>query len=300
MDVSSQYVGLKLKPFQAIISPRDSMNYAAAIGDNNAVYFDDSQDKNIVAHPLQAIAATWPLLGSIWEYIDADNFPLQILSTQVHYSEHLQLHRLINPGEKLDIKGEIAAILPHRAGTHMITRLDAFDENGQLVFSEYIGALMRGVTCLDEGRGAENLPAKISPPQKQVAPIWQSPIAIDPLMAFTYDAGANIHFPIHTSKRFAQQVGLKEPILQGSATLALAVTEMVNREANGDPARLLSIQCGFSATVIAGTQICVELLEKVENKEGIQLLFQVLNGDGKVAIRNGRISLKATHKNNGD
>ncbi len=296
MKVSSEYVGLKLKPFQNRISARDTMNYAAAISDNNPAYFDDSQQQKIVAHPLHPIAATWPLLGNIWEYIDVKDFPLQILTTQVHYSEHLQIHRLINPGEKLEIKGEIAAILPHSAGTHMITRLDAFDKNQQPVFSEYIGALMRGVTCLDEGRGSENLPATLKTQNPGTDAIWQANINIDPLLAFTYDAGANIHFAIHTSKRFAQQVGLKEPILQGSATLALAVKEMVNREANGEPRRVKSIQCGFSGTVIPGDQINVQLLDKYQDKEGVHLSFQVLNGQGKVAIKNAQVVL--THHTN--
>jgi len=291
MKVSSEYVGIKLKPFQTRISARDTMNYAAAISDNNPAYFDDSQKRKIVAHPLHPIAATWPLLGNIWEYLDVKDFPLQILTTQVHYSEHLQIHRLINPGEKLDIKGEIAAILPHPAGTHMITRLDAFDKNQQPVFSEYIGALMRGVTCLDEGRGSDNLPSSLNTQKPNTNAIWQAPINIDPLLAFTYDAGANIHFAIHTSKRFAQQVGLKEPILQGSATLALAVKELVNQEAQGDPTRVKSIQCGFSATVIPGSTISVQLLAKYQDEEGVHLSFQVLNGQDKIAIKNGHVVL---------
>ena len=144
------------------------------------------------------------------------------MATQVHYSEHLILHRLMVPGDQLRIEGRIAAIIPHRAGTHMIICLSAYDVRDKPVFTEYIGAMMRGVTCADQGRGADAIPA--SPPSKASPPFsWELPITIDPLLSYIYDGCTRIHFPIHTSRQFARQVGLPDIILQGTATLSLAV-----------------------------------------------------------------------------
>lgn len=52
---------------------------------------------------------------------------------------------------------------------------------------------------------------------------------------------AAIHFPIHTSPRYAKRVGLDGIILQGTATSTLAVRELVACEAAGDPRRLRSL-----------------------------------------------------------
>jgi len=77
----------------------------------------------------------------------------EIIATQVHYTEHLMFHRPVRPGDRLRITGRIAAILPHKAGTHVVIRFDAIALNDAPVFTEHIGAIMRGVKCTDEGRG---------------------------------------------------------------------------------------------------------------------------------------------------
>jgi len=294
MKVSSHFVGIQFKPYQTTISQRGTMNYAAALNDNNPAYFDDTQDRPLVGHPLQVAAVTWPIVERIQEYIDTDDFPREIMATQVHYDEHIQLHRLINPGDNLNISGQIAAILPHPIGTHIINRFDARDKNDKPVFTEFIGGLMRGVQCPDGGRGKENLPPVSKIPGTNTPVSWESTVDIDPLQAFIYDGCSNIHFPIHTSIRFARKVGLPTPIFQGSATLALAVTELVTREANADPTRIKSIACRFSDMVIPGSQIVVQLLmESPAEGGGRNLFFQVLNAQGKKAISNGHLVISA-------
>ena len=207
LTVNSTYVGTLFKPYHAMVVPRDTMNFAASIGDRNPCYFDDENEGGVVAHPMHCAAVTWPILERIHEFIGIEDFPFEILATQVHYSECLSLHRLLVPGDRLKIQGRIAAILPHRAGTHMITRLDALDETDQPVFSEHIGGLMRGVECTDKGRAEAGAPP-VSPPESEPTFTWESSILIDDLMPFIYDGCTRIHFPIHTSRQFARHVGL--------------------------------------------------------------------------------------------
>ncbi len=287
MKVDSHYVGTALKTYHSDVAWRDTMNYAAAVKDNNPVFFDDESPEGIVAHPMQCVAVTWPILERIWEFIDLDNFPYEILATYVHYTEHLILHRLIRPGDKIVVKGKIAAILPHRSGTHMITRLEAFDQDSKPIFTEFIGGLIRGVECRDQGRGKKSIPPV---PKADVSEsiLSESSVVIDPLQPFVYDGCTRIHFPIHTSKQFAHQVGLPGIILQGTATLALAVKEIVNREAEANPNKVQSIACRFTGMVIPGSTITVQLLSR--NDKG-DVFFQVLNSEGRSAISHGYVKL---------
>jgi acyl dehydratase len=287
MKIDSRYVGTPLKMYETAVFPRDTMNFAAAIGDPNARYLDDERDGGLVAHPMHSVAVTWPILEHIDAYIDLESFPREILLTQVHYSEHLVLHRLMVPGDRLKIDGQIAAIVPHRAGTHMILRLSARDAGGQPVFTEYIGALMRGVTCTDPGCGAETIPAL--PGEAPGPPFsWASSMTIDPLLPYIFDGCTRIHFPIHTSRKFARQVGLPGIILQGTATLSLAVREIVNREAASDPRRIRSISCRFTGMVMPGETI---VLQVNIGAPGGDVRFQVQNSQGRLAIGNGHIQL---------
>lgn len=290
MEISSRFVGTRLKPREAEITWRQTTNYAAALGDPNPRYLDDDRPEGIVAPPMFCAAVTWPISERIWEYIEAPDFPFEIVTTQVHYTEHLQLHRLVRPDDRLALQGRLTAILPHKAGTLMVLRYDAYDPTGDIVFTEHIGGLLRGVRCTDAGAGAEQLPT--APSAAVQGPyLWEASIPIDRTAPFVYDGCTNIHFPIHTSVKFARQVGLPDIILQGTATLALGVREIIDREAAGDPGRAKAISCRFTGMVIPGREIRVQLFERRSEGDRTHLFFTVLNSDGKKAVSDGVVTL---------
>jgi acyl dehydratase len=286
MHIDSTHVGTRLSPYRTTIDWRRTTNYAAALGDANPCYFDDTQPGGLVAHPVFPVAVTWPVTLHIDQYLKGTGFPVELMAMQVHHTEHIALHRPVQPGQTLTIEGTVAAILPHRAGTRVIIRYAAADENGQPVFTEHIGGMLRGVSCTDDGKRIEGLPP--DPPAVQAtAALWQSDLAIDPLFPYIYDGGSDIVFPIHTSPAFARSVGLPGIIVQGTATLALAVGELVDRETGGRPERVEALGCRFSGMVLPGTTVGVILQSRDENN----LFFEVVNTDGGKAISKGHVRL---------
>lgn len=289
MKISSHFVGERLKGYETAVAWRDTMNYAAALGDVNPCYLDDERQGGVVAPPMFAVAVTWPILEKIWEYIEDPAFPREFLLTQVHYTEHLQFHRPIRPGDALKIQGTIVAIVPHKAGTHIVIRFDATDGRDSPVFTEHIGALLRGVACADEGQGTGALP-QVPPSPDGGEFVWETAIAIDACAPFVYDGCTRIHFPIHTSVKFAHDVGLPGIILQGTATLAHAVRELIDREGRGNPLAVESLSCRFSGMVLPGSEITVRLLRKVSGS-GTDLFFEVINAEGEKALSHGYMRL---------
>ena len=281
MELDPQFAGARLRPYQTDVDWRRTTNYAAATGDDNPNYFDDQRPKSLSAPPMLAVALTWPIASNIGDYLDLKDFPGEILMTQVHYTERLDFHRLVRPGDRLTINGTIAGILPHRAGTHCYMRYEAFDRENRPVFTELMGAIFRGVTCRGEGI-ALDLPQD---PQDDgsTGPVWSQEIQVDPMLPYVYDGCTDIIFALHTSPAFATGVGLPGIILQGTCTLALAARELVNREAGGDPGRLKTLSCRFSGMVRPGTTISLEL--KSRNKE--DLFFEVMNQEGEKAVGKG-------------
>ena len=287
MEISSKYVNSALKPRTVDVTWRMTTNYAAAVVDRNPRYFDDRQADGIVAPPMLAVALTWPITSDLGGHLENQDFPKDVLATQVHYTEHLIFHRLIRPGDRITIRGRIAGILPHRAGTHCIMRYDATDGDGNPVFTEYIGGLLRGVICTDQG-------ASLGLPQGPEAdysapPAWEAALLVDALAPYVYDGLTDIVFPIHTSPAFAEMVGLPGIIYQGTATLALAVREIVDREGGGDPGRLKSLACRFTGMVMPDSEIRVECIKR----QGNDIFFQVKNRDGQMAISRGYARLDA-------
>jgi acyl dehydratase len=291
MNFPSRFVGSLLKPYETKITWRRMMNYAAAIHDPNPCYFDDERPGGIVAHPMFCVAVTWPISERIWDYLEVADLPKDALMTQVHYTEHLQIHRLIRPGDHLIVKGQVVAIVPHKAGTHLVFRYDAYDQEDDPIFTEHIGGLIRGVPCGDKGRGETQIP-RVPAKFHDGEPIWDIPIFIDRMMPYIYDGCADIYFPIHTSVKFARQVRLPDIILQGTASLALAVREVINREADRNPHRVKTVACRFTGMVIPGSEIRVQSAGGASDASGDQLFFTVLNDKGERAVSDGMVRLQ--------
>jgi len=290
MHINADLVDTRLNHYQTGITWRQTTNYAAAIQDNNPVYFDDRAEAGLVAHPLFPVAVTWPIVSRLDTFVTSPDFSPEILLTQVHYTEHLVLHRLLKPGDRLTIAGALQALLPHRAGTHAIIRLAAEDEQGAPVFTEYIGAMLRGVDC-GQGGQAGDLP-RIPENETGEDLRWTAAIPIAPTCSYVYDGCSDIEFPIHTSPQFAEMVGLPGIILQGTATLAYAVREVVNNEAGRNPARIAEVAARFSGMVLPGTDIHVCCTGKTAHPDHTDIFFEVRNHEQKKAIRSGYVKIR--------
>ncbi len=137
MEIDSAIVGCLLPEYAVTPAWRETMNYAAAIGDNNPWYLDDERPEGIIAPPMFAVAATWPLTAGLAGYLEAFGYPAEIALTGVHYTEYLKFHQPVKPGTPLAIGGSVAAVVPHKAGTLLTIRYDAVTDIGDAVFTEY-------------------------------------------------------------------------------------------------------------------------------------------------------------------
>jgi acyl dehydratase len=285
MQVNSAVVGQKMRVFQTEVTQRQINNYAAAVGDPNPCYLDDARQNGLIAPPTLAAALTWPLLQNIYDYLDL-GFPAEIMFRIVHYSEQLVIERPLKPGDRLSIEGQVVAVVPEKSGTHVIFKLPALDQEGNLVFTEYIGGMLRGVECTDPGRTIGKLPAIPALPGN-FEPIWEAAVPIKREDCYLYEGCADVPFPIHTSPSFARSMGLPDIIYFGIGTLARAVSALVNRELGANPAGIRHLACIFRGMVTPESFIRIQLLERKQNDTGLELFFRVLNQQGKEAVSEG-------------
>ncbi len=285
MHISSDIVGLKFKEYRTEINWRQTTNYAAAVGDTNPCYFDDRRPEGLIAHPMFVAALTWPIQQNLHYYVDIPQMQ-NIFQTVVHYTECLEVFRPLRPGDNVVVRGEVLAVIPHEAGTHIVFKLPVEDQDGNPIVTEYVGGMMRGVKCNDGGKGEENLPQVPGYVINSPA-VWQVDVPISEEAPYVYDGCTDIVFAIHTSPRFAHSVGLPGVIYQGTATLALAVRELINREARGYPASLKFLSARFGGMVLPGTSISIQLLQRLERDDSTELYFQVVNNKGQKAISGG-------------
>ena len=79
--------------------------------------------------------------------------------------------------------------------------------------------------------------------------------------------------------------------LHGTATLSIAVREIVNAEADGDPDRLHTLSVRFAGMVTPGSQITIRLLGRRQADAGIDAFFDVTDATGKRVVRSGVLGL---------
>lgn len=288
MEIDSRYVGIRSQAVVAELSPRQTMNYAAALGDNNPHYFADDAPGGIWAPPMIAVALTWPLSSQFERYWPDSEFPVEVQQRQVHYNESIAWLRPIRPDEHLTLQGEIVAMVPHPSGTLITICYEATGRDGSGVFTEHISGLFRGVTLTDDGAGHAPGPAE----GPDVDHPWSVKLYIDPLAAHVYDGCSDIVFPIHTSVAFARQVGLPRPIYHGTAMLGLVVREILNRERDGDPAMLSALHCGFRGMVFPGEEVELRVHGRFDAGGEDVVYFDVADARGKLVLRGGRVHLR--------
>ena len=290
LSIHSNLLQARFRQYDVTVGWRETKNFAAALHDSNPLYFDDEREEGLLAPLTFPVALTWPIVKNLNEYLLGVKFPENLLYTMVHATEHLILHRLVRQGQHLLIQTDVAAVLPHKSGTQLSLRFQAFDEQNQPVFTEVTGALLRGVACEGSCGSKDDLPPVPTFPEG-VSQLWEKTLAIDPLLPYIYDGCTDIVFPIHTSKRFAHQVGLPDVLVQGTATLGLAVREIVNTSAGRNPGKIKKIHARFSGMVFPGSEIQIRFFEGIRKEDGQEYYFIVLNEQNQAVVKDGFVKI---------
>jgi acyl dehydratase len=134
----------------------------------------------------------------------------------------------------------------------------------------------------NQGKTAPPLPAQAS--DFQVDNVISIPVAAH--LAHTYTECAHIWNPIHTDRAVALATGLPDIILHGTATLALAVSALVDQQLGGDAGRVTRLGGRFAAMVLVPSDIELQMGKADNGSIG----FRVLNSQGQEAISKGFLS----------
>jgi acyl dehydratase len=291
MPLDSSLVGTKIGPITAEIDARLTMAYAAGIGDNLPCYTDTRRTEGIVAHPLFPVCFEWAAAGAIRAKLRSGLTGAEA-ARGVHATHHTILHRAIRPPTRVSTVAEMISVEQRKPGAYEIVRFDTVDDKGVPVCTTYYGSLYREV----ELAGGERAGAVPQPPAflhssaKSSADI---PVSIAAGAAHVYTECARIWNPVHTDAAVASAARLPAIILHGTATLAFAVSRIVEAEAGNDPDKVAEIYARFGAMVLMPSEIIVRIRSREKSTGGDVVFFETLSADGGRAIRDGVVRLRA-------
>jgi acyl dehydratase len=300
MPLTTAAIGLVTDPIEHAVDERWTMAYSAALGDHDAVYVDTSRADGVVAHPLFAICPEWPVALASRDQLRERGLTAEEFPRGVHASQDCHVYRLICPGDRLSTRATVVSIEARRPGALVTTCFDTLDQDAELVCRTFSSNLYRGVELNSVGNGdmADHSPRTAVPASPDVMHSLStttarvSPLAVPAGLAHTYTECARIWNPIHTDVRVAREAGLPDIILHGSATLALAVSEIVRQFADGDPHQVTRIGGQFRGMVLLPSTLQQRSWEPLEDNNGRIVPFAVDSDSGAPVIANGYVVLK--------
>jgi acyl dehydratase len=191
----------------------------------------------------------------------------------------------------------------------MVLRLETVDAAGRPVSTTDYGSLYLGVDCdapagtlsprgRGQGEGAggegaegEGAEAEGAGAERASGAWWSAEVAISSTLAHVYTECARIWNPIHTDRAVARDAGLPDIILHGTATLALAISQVLRRDPRGPAAPVHSVSCRFGAMVRLPSRIVVRGRRPEPSRDGAVARFEALAEDGRPAVRDGALVL---------
>src|SRR5262249_31177037 len=205
-----------------------------------------------IAHPLFSVCYEWPAVLALRAKAVRESWAL----LGVHSTHHVIIHRPPTVADRLLTRAQIITVRPSRAGSLIVARLSTVDRNGRPVTTTDYGSVYRGVATNGETRAqVEPLP-RPSPPESDTHR-WSATGSVRPRPSHVYSECARIWNPIHTDIAVARSAGLPAPVLHGSATLALAVSQVIGQDLDGDPARVKEIAVRFTGLVFMASTLTV-------------------------------------------
>ena len=286
------------------------MSYAAGIGDSLPMYMDTSsvpaqqrptfdhhkrgmQGGGVMAHPLFIWAVEWPISWNEMGEFYKPALTAEEAGRAVHFTEDIIIHRPIMAGMTLLTQTQLVSVQKKSKGTLSVVRFDHVDEaSGELMLTTWNGGYHTGVEIEGPSKSAgQRLPPPIPAPQagnQSTAPLRSFELPISVGEAHIYTECSRIWNPIHTDRAAALAAGLPDIILHGTATLAKAVSVLVEAYACADPSRVRRVAAAaFAAVVLMPSTVTVQVLAVEDNR----IYFQVLNQEGQQAVRGGYLEI---------
>ncbi len=281
MPISSDIVGRTGEPLAHEIDAPWIAAYGAFVG--GPPHTPDHRGPT--AHPLFPVCFEWPV------FLDSSHLPTDLtpgdLFKGVHATHDLTLHQPISAGMQVTTMATIAAIETRRSGAYQLVLLETVDDERAPVATTWFGLVYRGLEVVGGDRSVkEGRP--VLPPVSTDDDFIDIPIPVTADASVEYAESARIWNPIHTDVAVAEAAGLPGMILQGTATLAMAVSRIVEDRLGGDANRVVRVAGRFGAMVQMPSTLTMRVGPTVDDI----VRFEMLTSDRARAIRDGLLTVR--------
>lgn len=285
MAVPSSLVGTSAVSEPVQVDARWTMAFAAGVGDTSPAYFDTTLPGGVVAHPLFVVCPEWPAVRAL-RAASAHLESPEDAARRVHWTHDVHVRRLVVPGDVLTVTAEVVAVFRHRAGAAQVARFDTVDADGAPVATTWLGTISLG-SDVDGDDVVGDVPPPPAAVDDDTPPAAAEELAVAAGAAHVYSECSRIWNPIHTDAAVARAAGLPGIILHGTATLAMAVSALLDVH-GAAPAAVRRVTAHMRAMVPMPTTLSAEIGEIGDDGT---TPFSVLLPDGRPAVNRSAVVL---------
>lgn len=267
-----------------VLDARRTIAFAAGIDDQNDIYFDDTRAGNLQVHPGIAFSLQWHSHTRLGQSTSSQQ-PI----VAVHAGSDLRFHRPFAAGQVVTTQGRLIALKQISSGVITVERYRMEDGMGELIAELDLNVLLFNTVLADGDMQIETLPGLPVAPAALEPPVRVREISIPRNALHRYTSGSGIYEHIHTVKSAAQAGGFPDIILHGSATKAIALSDVIEHYFDGDPTRLSRLSGQLRANIFPDSIIRLEVQTVRDDDGERQVFFRVLNEKGELAIVHGLV-----------
>jgi len=281
-QLSVNEVGTKTIATTTLLDARTVMAFASSINEDNTAYFDDTRPDGLNVHPAIAFSLQWKSRFKPDITVNERALPFG-----VHAYTDLKLFQPFRQGQAITTQGQLIGRRKIAPGVYNIDRYTMTDSSGNVIAQLDYNGITRGATLDAEDyliADEDHPPIRES---SSLTELWRKQIDIPLCAAQQYTECASIYNPIHTEKSVALAAGLPDIILHGSATKAIALTEIINQCFDGDSTRIKRLCGQLRAMVFMNTQIVVLCRSIIDEGNLRTVFYEVINQDNDLAIAKG-------------
>ncbi|QBX57242.1 hypothetical protein EXE58_18635 [Nocardioides seonyuensis] len=284
MPLNTEVVGRESAPVPLFLDPRWTMNYAAAVGDNNPRLYDTRGDL-LPVHPLILASPEWEATKLLHDHL---GLTPEEAGRAVEVSHDTRVYRPLWAQESLDTVVRVVGVSEHKAGAWLTLQADTSTVAGELVVTTVTGVVYRGV----ETNGAAGVPRPSGPAARVDGERASATLDLPVSACHVYSECSRIYNALHTDIAVAEKAGLPGLILHGSATLAMGLSEIANGVLDGDITRVSRIYGEFRAMVVVPSTPTIGYA--APSAGSTSTAFEITTPEGGLALANGLVEHATT------
>jgi acyl dehydratase len=258
-----------------VIDPDRAKAYAAATNDPNPKYADGTY-----APPVFGVVPTWGAMG----LAVGDVVPGDALMMIVHGEQDMHFHQPLIPGTKITTNATAHSVRVGGSGTRFTIQVDAKDELGDPVLTEYVTMFIRGMAD-GESAGPDKPTHEVD--LAKATKVGTFSVHVDDDQTYRYKDASGDMMPIHVDDSFAKQVGLPGIIAHGLCTMAMCSQAVVALAADGDPGRIKRLAVRFATNVFPGNDVETTVYALAPDEAGNMTYAFEATSAGATVIKNG-------------